>query len=274
MYTKNFKDVGKNDVGEVGGKGASLGELTKAGIEVPPGFVVTAQTFRDFSETDIPTEVIDEILEAFDELGAERVAVRSSALAEDSSNASWAGQLESYLNVTRENLIDRIKDCWESIKAERALSYAKEHESAKEDLVVAVVVQKMVDSEAAGVMFTKNPINNDDNYMMVEAGFGLGELLVQGVITPDNYIIIKETGEVSSKELGSQEVMLVFKDNRNIEVSVPEELMGEYVLSDDMIGQLAEVGRKIEKHYNSAQDIEWAIEDGKIYIVQSRPITT
>ncbi len=274
MYTKKFSEISRKDVLEVGGKGASLGEMANADLPVPPGFVVTAQTFREFEGKEIPQEVIDEILEAFADLNASRVAVRSSAVAEDSSNASWAGQLESYLNVTRENLIDRIKDCWDSIKTERAVSYADQQGTEEADLVVAVVVQKMVESEQAGVMFTKNPVNNNDHQMMVEACWGLGELLVQGEITPDSYLIDKDESQIEGKEFGSQDIMLKFQNGKNEEVMVPEDVMGEFVLSDETILELADLGKKIEAHYKSAQDIEWAIEEGKIYIVQSRPITT
>lgn len=271
-YTKKFEEISRKDVKEVGGKGASLGEMTQAGIPVPPGFVVTAKTHRQFADSEIPIEVRKEILKAFGELGVERVAVRSSAVAEDSDTASWAGQLESYLNVTRDELIDKIKECWDSIKSERAIAYADQSGVKKEDLVVAVVVQKMVNSEASGVMFTKNPISGEESEIMIEAGFGLGEMIVQGMITPDNYIINKQSLEIKAKDIQSQETMLIFKDGQNQEVPVPNG--DQPALTDQQVKELAELGIKIENHWGFPCDIEWAMEKDKFYIVQSRPITT
>lgn len=246
MHIKAFDEISKNDVNLVGGKGASLGEMVKAGIPVPPGFIITTDGFQK--------DVGEETLESFDQLNAERVAVRSSAIAEDSSKASWAGQLETYLNVSRKDLIQRVKDCWNSIKTERALVYAGGQNLSDDQLLVAVVVQKMVDSQAAGVMFTVNPVSKDRNEIMIESVLGLGESIVQGLVTPDNFIIDKESLEVKSKDLQ--------KDN-------------EQSITDENIKKLVELGKSIEDHYRSPQDIEWAIDkQGEIWILQSRPITT
>lgn len=274
MYIKLFKDISKGDVKTVGGKGASLGEMTQAGIPIPPGFVVTTETYRKFINDPIPTDVEQEILKAFDSLNCERVAVRSSAVAEDGGTASWAGQLESYLNVTRENLIEKIRECWLSIKSERALSYAARQDLKEEDLVVAVVIQKMVNSTSAGVIFSVNPITNNSQEIMIEAGWGLGEMLVQGMITPDNFLVEKDTLEIKDRSISTQEFMLVFKDGKNVEVPVPEDAKDQPAVTDAQIKSLAELAVKIEGHYGKPQDIEWAIEDENIYIVQSRPITT
>ncbi len=235
-----------NDVNLVGGKGASLGEMVKMGIPVPSGFVITTEAFHK--------DTTEEALKAFDLLGAKKVAVRSSAVAEDSSKASWAGQLETYLNVSKEELIDRIKDCWHSINSQRALSYAGKQNLSKEKLLVAVVVQKMVDSQVSGVMFTVNPVSLDKNEIMIESVKGLGETLVQGSITPDNFIVNKENLEIESRDLSS---------------------IDEQTISDGNIKKLVELGKTIEDHYGSPQDIEWATDDqNKIWILQSRPITT
>lgn len=274
MYIKLFKSIFKSDVKEVGGKGASLGEMTNAGISVPPGFVVTTETFKQFFNQEIPIEVKEEILKAFDELGAERVAVRSSAVAEDSSTASWAGQLESFLNVIRENLIEKIRDCWNSIRSERALAYASQQNIPEQDLIVAVVIQKMVNSDAAGVIFTANPITNNKQELMIEGGFGLGEMIVQGMVTPDNFLVDKSSLEIKTKNISSQENMLVFQDGENQAISVPEDKKSEQVITDEQIKQLSKLGIKIEDHYGFPCDIEWALENGNFYIVQSRPITT
>lgn len=264
---KFFSEISKGDVGLVGGKGASLGEMVKANIPVPPGFVITTEAFQK--------KIDREILQAFHKLNADRVAVRSSATAEDSSFASWAGQLETYLNVNRENLIDKIKECWDSIKSERALSYAAGQNLSEDQLKVAVVVQKMVESKSSGVMFTVNPISQNFHEIMLEAGYGLGELLVQGLITPDNFIIDKTTLEIKSKDIQVQESMLVFKDGKNQETPVPASWKYEAAISDDQVVQLAKLAIKIEDHYQKPQDIEWAIDNqNKIWILQSRPITT
>lgn len=245
MYIKKLSEITKGDINLVGGKGASLGEMVKAGIPVPPGFVITTEAFQKNND--------EEILQAFDYLGSDKVAVRSSAVAEDSLQASWAGQLETYLNVSRENLISKVKECWNSIKTERALVYAGVQNLSDDQLLVAVVVQKMVDSQAAGVMFTVNPVSKDRNEIMIESVLGLGESLVQGLVTPDNFIIDKESLEVKSKDL------------QNSEQSI----------TDESIKRLANLGKSIENHYGSPQDIEWAIDkQGKIWILQSRPVTT
>lgn len=244
-FIKKFSEISKEDVDLVGGKGASLGEMTKAGIPVPPGVVITTEGFQKGIE--------QEALEAFDELKAEKVAVRSSAVAEDSLSASWAGQLETYLNTTRENLVNKIKKCWDSINSERAKDYASQQDLSEDQMKVAVVVQKMVDAKSAGVMFTVNPISADKNEVMIESALGLGEKLVQGEIIPDNFISDKQTLEIKSRDLQQE----------------------KQTISDEDIKKLVELGKKIEEHYGKPQDIEWAIDDqGKIWILQARPITT
>lgn len=246
MYIKTLSEIFMTDVNLVGGKGVSLGEMTKAGMPVPPGFVITTEAFGKINK--------EEILKAYDQLNAERVAVRSSAVAEDSSQASWAGQLETYLNVSKEELITKIKSCWDSIKSERVLSYAARQNLSEDQLLVAVVVQKMVDSKASGVMFTVNPVTKDNSEIMIEAVLGLGEALVQGLVTPDNFIVNKESLEIKVKDLQKE-------DKQSI--------------SDENIKKLVELGKKIEGHYGSPQDIEWAIDNqNRIWILQSRPVTT
>jgi len=275
IYIRTFDQIDKSNVKEVGGKGASLGEMTKAGIQIPSGFIVTAQAHKKFINESMPVDIEDEILKNFDELGAQRVAVRSSAITEDSSQSSWAGQLETYLNVSRNDLISKIRECWNSIKSERALSYAENQNLSEEDLFVAVIVQKMVESKSSGVMFTVNPITKDENEIMIEAGFGLGELLVQGLITPDNFIVDKQTLKIKNKDIQSQDTMLVFQDGMNKEIIVPEEKKNEQSISDEIVKDLAGIGKKIEAHYGKPQDIEWGIDgQSKIWILQSRPITT
>lgn len=251
MITRDLEELGKQDVAIVGGKAASLGELQKAGIPIPPGFAITTKAYKKYLHEGLPVKLRDEIFNAFDNLGAQKVAVRSSAVAEDSSTASWAGQLESYLNVTRDDLIDRIYDCWNSIHSERALAYAAQQDVSEEQLLVAVVVQKMVNSEISGVMFTVNPVNKDVSELMIEAAPGLGEAIVQGAVTPDNFVLDKKTFKIKSKALAAG-----------------------FRLSDNKLKAIAKLGVEIENYFGSPQDIEWALEKRKIYILQSRPITT
>ncbi|HBQ50965.1 hypothetical protein A3B42_00540 [Candidatus Daviesbacteria bacterium RIFCSPLOWO2_01_FULL_38_10] len=244
MYIKFFNEISKEDINLVGGKGASLGEMTQAGFSVPLGFVITTEALGQINEK--------EIFKALDLLNAEKVSVRSSAVAEDSSKASWAGQLETYLNVSREELINKIKDCWNSIKSERVKTYAARQNLSEDQLLMAVVIQKMVDVKVAGVMFTANPVTNNEEEIMIESVLGLGEQLVQGSVTPDNFVVDKESGEINSKDL-----------------------QGEQTIDDEVVKKLVELGKKIEGYFGSPQDIEWAIDkQDKIWILQSRPITT
>jgi pyruvate,water dikinase len=310
MFTKNFKQLTRKDVDIAGGKGASLGEMTKAGMIVPPGFVVLAGSFDRFlEETDLgieieaalkkikhkeiesierasekirdlildskfPKDIADEIKKEFAKLKAPLVAVRSSATAEDSSVASWAGELESYLNVTSKNLLESVKLCWSSLFTPRAIFYRFEKKLHDQKVSVAVVVQKMVQSEISGITFTVHPVTQDYNQMIIEAGYGLGEAIVGGKITPDTYIIHKDTKEIIDKNISQQEMMIIRSPKGTKEIAVPNVLQEKQKFSDKNILKLAEMCQNIEKHYKKPQDIEWAFEKGKIYIVQSRPITT
>lgn len=271
----HFNQISRDDVSLVGGKGASLGELFRAGIAVPPGFVITTEVYKQIHDGVKELKDFQEnILSFFDELKSERVAIRSSAIAEDSPNFSWAGQLESYLNVRRNKILESVQLCWESIKSPRAIGYAEGQNISPEKLLVAVVVQVMVDSEVSGIMFSVNPLNKSRDEIMIEAGRGFGEMIVQGMITPSNFVIEKATLEILSKRESIQSTMMVCRDNETREVSVPEELRNKPLLQDSQIQELARLGIKIETHYGLAQDIEWAFAGDKFYILQSRPITT
>ena len=258
-YIKLFDQITNEDIMQVGGKGRALGIMSREGLPIPPGFVITTDAYREFFNTSIPENIQEEIVHTFDMLGAELVAVRSSAVAEDSANTSWAGQLETYLNVSRDNLIESINKCWASIQTDRANAYAqKQGLSANQN--IAVVVQKMIPSEVSGVLFTVNPVTKKSDEMMLEAVYGLGELLVQGMVTPYNYILDKKTGEVKMQTRGEQEP--------------PENLHPAEILTQDEIKKLAALALQIENIYKKPQDIEWAKENQKFYILQSRPITT
>ncbi len=270
QFIRPLKNVTNHDVAVVGGKAASLGEMLGANIAVPPGFVITTEAFRAGMSADLEKE----ILAAFDALGAERVAVRSSAVAEDSGAASWAGQLDTYLNTTRNDVIEAVQNCWQSMQSDHAQDYAKEHKVTEADQAVAVVVQAMVDSDIAGVMFTANPINQSREEAIIEAGYGLGELLVQGMITPENVIINKATSQVTYRQNTKQREKLIYQNGSNQQVPVPADSQEQPILTDQHIKQLIDVAAKIEQHYGTPQDIEWAIANDQLYIVQSRPITT
>lgn len=274
MFIKSFNEISKNEVNSVGGKAASLGELVNLGLPVPSGFAITTYCYEKFRNQEFPADVKEMLLSAFDELKSDKVAVRSSAIAEDSVGASWAGQLETYLNVSKENLIEAIRKCWESIHSERALFYATQKNINEDELAVGVVVQKMVGSEVSGIMFTINPISDNKDELMIEAGYGLGEFLVQGFITPDNFLVNKESLKILQSSIETQETMLVFRDGENKQVPVPKEKKDKPALTSQQVTELARIGLRIEKHYSMPQDIEWALEKGRFYILQSRPITT
>ena len=310
MFVKSLKEVSKHDIGLAGGKGASLGELLKARIPVPPGFVVIASAFdrflhetgllveieaimrkvnhkdvnsveeasmkvRDLArDAEFPADIGKEILQEFSKLGAKHVAVRSSATAEDSSIASWAGELESYLNVTEKRLLYSVKKCWSSLFTPRAIFYRFEHGLHDQRVSVAVVVQKMIQSDVSGICFTVHPVTKDINQMIIEAGYGLGEAIVGGKITPDTYVVHKKEKSILEKNVSEQAMMIVKNPKGTKEVPVPKSKSGKQKLSDKQILELAGICQQIEKHYKYPQDIEWAYSDGKLHILQSRPITT
>ncbi|MFC1598768.1 PEP/pyruvate-binding domain-containing protein [Patescibacteria group bacterium] len=316
-FIKNFTELNKDDTHIAGGKGASLGEMTKAGMQVPPGFVVTAQAFEQFlTETDLrqeieaqidkvnyedvnsveeasitiadlihdarfPKDLQKEILEHFRKLDSHWVAVRSSATAEDSSTASWAGELESYMNNDRDHVIGSIKKCWASLFTPRAIVYRNEKGLRKTKVSVAVVVQAMIESDVSGITFTVHPVTKDKNQMIIEAGFGLGEAIVGGQITPDSYVINKDDGEIVDINIVKQDKMITRDETEaggNHWVNVEQSKMEKQKLSGEQIIELAEICTNIEDHYGFPCDIEWAmtkkLQNWEFFITQSRPITT
>jgi pyruvate,water dikinase len=308
-----LEDVRSADLGTVGGKAASLGELTAAGLPVPPGFVVTAGTYRTFieeaeideelfaavdvdaedssalaaaqeraheliMETDLPEEVREEILDAYDSMGGDEeafVAVRSSATAEDLPDASFAGQQETFLNVTRDDLLHRVKECWASLFSQRAIYYRNRQGFPHDEVDIAVVVQQMVDAEKSGVMFTSHP-STGERRIIIEAAWGLGEAVVSGSVSPDNYVVDRESEAVEEVTVAEKKVMHV-KDEETgetVEREVPADKREERVLTDDEISELVALGERVEEHYDKPQDVEWAIVGSEVYMLQSRPITT
>jgi len=305
-------EIGADDLESVGGKAASLGELTAAGLPVPPGFVVTAGTYRRFIEetgideelfeavdvdaedskalaeaearaqelileTDLPEGLREEMLAAYEEVGDGEafVAVRSSATAEDLPDASFAGQQETFLNVTAEDLVERIKRCWASLFTQRATYYRQEQGFDHSAVDIAVVVQQMVAAEKSGVMFTSHPSTGEPK-IIIEAAWGLGEGVVSGSVTPDNYVVDRATGEVTDVEIADKKTMYDKDPETGVteERPVPDEKRNEQVLTEAEIERLCELGEEVEDHYDTPQDVEWAIFEGEVYMLQSRPITT
>lgn len=240
---------------------------------------VSTNIRKAFLEKPFPDQFKKEILATFQELQSEYVAVRSSATAEDSSTASWAGELETYLNTTEATLFENIKRCWSSLFTPRAIFYCLEKKMDLKSIAVPVVVQQMVQSEVSGIAFTVHPVTQDRDQIIIEAGFGLGEAIVGGYITPDSYIIQKSTLGIVEITPSVQEKKLI-KDisqhshTPNVWIELSQETGGQQKLTSEKITELAHILKKIEDHYGFPCDIEWAYEAGKFYITQSRPITT
>ena len=236
-----------------------------------------SNVIRDImNDTKIPKVLADEIKQEFKKLKAKYVAVRSSATAEDSSVASWAGELETYLNTIEKTLLQNVKYCWSSLFTPRAIFYRYEKKLSDQKVSVAVVIQKMVESEISGIVFTVHPVTKAKNQMIIEAGFGLGEAIVSGQITPDSYVVDKRDLSILDINVSEQKKMLVRKGagGGNIWKPVLKARQEIQVLNGKQIIELAKICVKIEKHYKKPQDIEWAYTKGKFYITQSRPITT
>jgi pyruvate,water dikinase len=228
----------------------------------------------------VPDELVKQIYEAYEKLGNGLVAVRSSATAEDLPDASFAGQQSTFLNVQgKENVVSSVKECWASLFNARAIFYRAEQNFDHFKVGIAVPVQRMVQSRASGVMFTLEPVTSDKRKIVIEAVYGLGEAIVSGEVTPDLFIIDKEDLRIISKTINKQEWQLIKnpkldKDQLNVKVNIPQELQLAQKITDEEVLQLAVIGKNIERHYKFPQDIEWAKENGHIYITQARPVTT
>ncbi len=311
-----FNELTKGDVKVAGGKGANLGEMTQAGLPVPPGFVVTTPAYRRFTEAtgildqikkrlqdldvddntalrqtaedvkrivveaEMPEDVAKLIATAYDELCQQEgeelyVAVRSSATAEDTAEASFAGMNETFLNVRGEkDLLESVKKCWASLYGARVIFYRVKRGFESWGMEMGVIIQKMVDAEKAGVAFTQHPATGALNELVIEAAFGLADPVVAGQVSPDYYLVDKNSLNVLDRQVKLKKFKRVRRDGLTVDIDLSEEDASRQVLTEDQIRDVAKVCRDIENHYGSGQDIEWAIEDDKIYIVQSRPITT
>jgi len=323
-----FKEISKDNISIVGGKGANLGEMYNLGMPVPPGFMVNADAYKEFIEranikekitqilsglnvenneelqnkanevqkliiaTEIPDDIKEEIIDAYESMGItdkpvnaaelvkkgedEFVAVRSSATAEDLPEASFAGQQATFLNIKGSgDVVKAVRACWASLFTARTIYYRIKNNFEHMQVLIAVVVQKMVNSQKAGITFSINPSTNNESEIIVEACFGLGEAIVSGSVNPDSYIVDKSSMKIKSKDIKEQEWAYVRDETgKTVKKTIIKDKRGTQILKDEEILGLAEIAKKLEDHYNKPQDIEWAIEGGKIYVVQTRPITT
>ncbi|MDR2545632.1 MAG: phosphoenolpyruvate synthase [Methanobrevibacter sp.] len=317
MYVKKFEEIVKEDVSIAGGKGANLGELTQAGIPVPPGFVITSETYKKFMDetgifdkvmdllkpvdvnnnnelqevakkikslitsTEIPDDIKTVIIEAYNALGEKTgveetdVAVRSSATAEDLPEASFAGQQDTFLHILGiDQVLKYVRKCWASLFEARAIFYREENDFEHSKVYIAVVIQQMVPSEKAGVMFTVNPSTGED-VALIEGSWGLGEAVVSGTVTPDTYYVDKKTNDILNFSVADKKKMFVKRPNGStFEDDVPDDMRNKRVLSGEELVELNEMGKRIQNLYQAPQDTEWAFYDGKLFLLQSRPITT
>jgi pyruvate,water dikinase len=307
-----LEEIKKEDIPSVGGKGASLGEMTSIGLPVPRAFVVTAQAFRRFLietgiedslfnslhdldvddaealeaaavkakelvlSVEMPKPIAQEITEAYEKLGDSLVvAVRSSATAEDLPDASFAGQQDTFLNIKGDDpLLEAVHKCWASLYGARAIYYRAKQGFDDRSVDIAVVVQQLVYSEKAGVLFTSHPVTGEPT-TIIEGSWGLGEAVVSGSVSPDNYVFDQRTNRVVDRYIANKLIEIVPDgDHGTIEVAVDKDRQDIPVLDDRQVVELARFGKVAEDHYGNPQDVEWGVVDDTIYILQSRPITT
>jgi pyruvate, water dikinase len=296
VYTRPLAELRSADEAGFGGKSASLGELIAGGIPVPPGFALSADAYRHvlaeagvapdaasdaivsaLGGRPVPEGVSDEVAVAYGALGDEPpVAVRSSAIGEDSAEATFAGQQETYLWVRGADAVcEAVRDCWASLHGAPATSYREHLGRAGEAPAMGVAVQLMVDAAVSGVMFTCNPVSGDPSTIAVNASWGLGLAVVGGEVTPDEYRLSKVTGEPLQRTVSAKEVQYVPGSGGAVRVEVPDAQREEPCLDDAQLEALVDVGRRVERHFGSPQDIEWAItREGDLFLLQSRPVTT
>ena len=314
-YILPFSKIDKHDTALVGGKGANLGEMTKVGLPVPPGFAITVAAYDAFlKENDlservfktlininysnnneleaashtirglilkarIPAEISREIVSSYKKLSGvfshALVAIRSSATAEDMPGTSFAGQQITFLNIKGEaSVCESVKECWASLFTGRSIYYRYINKLAHEKVKISVIVQKMIQSEVSGVMFSIDPVSNQKDRVVIESVWGLGEMIVQGSVIPDKYVVQKDTFAILSKEISDQSVQLIKVNGENKEKAVPKNLIDRQKIDDKDIITLAKISDKLQKHYYFPQDSEWAKEKGKLYLIQTRPVTT
>lgn len=308
-FTLDFQDA--LDLSLVGGKGANLGEMARAGFPVPPGFCVTVKAFQHWIEPaaesvyaqldalgpddvegvrvvgaavreqlaalPMPADVAQAVVAAWQAQGTEHAyAVRSSATAEDLPDASFAGQQDTFLNVrTQDELLARVRDCWISLFTDRAILYRAKNHFDHRSVALAVVVQRMVMPDVSGILFTADPVTNHRGRITVNASYGLGEALVAGLVTPDLYTVDKCTHQVVDVQVGDKQLAIRPDANGGtVHTTVEGAARSARVLDDAQVAELAALGTRVESHLGAPQDIEWALADGQWYLLQSRPITS
>jgi pyruvate,water dikinase len=287
----DFADEACRDVARAGGKGASLARMSALGLPVPPGFVVSADCLAAalpdagaalraaLPDAALAQAIVagaeppGEIGDAYDALGLDApVAVRSSACAEDSEAASYAGQQETYLHVRgRDAVRTAVRDCWASFFSDRAIFY-RTRKGSLDDLAMAVVVQRMVRADVAGVLFTCDPVHHRHDRMVVEAVIGLGEAAVSGRVTPDHYVL-KRDGTVKRAQVAAQPFAILPVESGGVEERELGEAGAAQKVDQEQLRELARIGDDLERRLGGPQDIEWAIEDGELFVLQSRPVT-
>lgn len=295
-YVMKFSEIRKEDISAAGGKGANLGELFNAGFPVPNGFCITSRAFDDYMKRngfDTPSsknnltseniakgqlwkELEDEIAEYYHALAPDlKVAVRSSATAEDLPEASFAGQQETYLNIQGlDQLYLSVKKCFASLFSSRAAAYRKQTNFDTIKISLSVVVQCMVNSEISGVLFTVDPVSKNKSRMMLNASWGLGESIVSGKVTPDIYIYDRDHRQIIEKRLGDKKILICYSADGTEEKETSSQLRSEFSLTEKQAIEIFELGRKTEQHFQCPQDLEWAISQNRLYLLQARPITT
>ncbi len=311
VFVSWFTDLRKDDVALAGGKGANLGEMARAGLPVPPGFVLLTPAYRAFVAANglqaeierladqarpedpvsveaasaairalfqagaIPDEVSQAVTTAYARLGGGPVAVRSSATAEDLPGASFAGQQETYLNIEGpEQVLEAVRRCWSSLWTARAISYRARQGIRPAEVALAVVVQRLVASDAAGVLFTANPVTGRRDQMVIDGAWGLGEAVVSGQVTPDHWVVDGATGGIVARLISSKALMTVRRAGGTETLPVPLEIQARPVLDELRVAALVDLGRRVAAHYGAPQDLEWAIAQEQLYLLQARPITS
>lgn len=305
-----FDDLGVGDVPFAGGKGANLGELTRAGVPVPPGFVLGAATYLEAMDragvrpalhdavlkaraddvqgirkvgawlratvhrAGVPGDVRAAIVEAYHQMGSPRVAVRSSATSEDTAGTSFAGMHRTFTNVLGDDeVVARVLDCWESLYEDRVVSYRATRRLTEEP-AIAVVVQEMVDADRSGIAFTADPTTGETSRIVIEAAFGLGEVVVGGQLEPDTYVVARDGLHIVKTHIGSKTFEIHRGPNGDERMELPAETASSRVLGEAQVRRIAEMAVRIEDHYGAPQDVEWAFDGDRLFFVQSRPITT
>ena len=280
QFIKHFSEIDDADLPCVGGKGLNLGKLTRVGFPVPNGFCVTTDAYRlsvqrlseqnagSIKDIELSPKLIAEIHTALEKLQTPTFAVRSSATAEDLAEASFAGQQDTFLNVTPDELSDALKACWASLWSERAIAYRQTQKIADEGLAIAVVIQEMCEADVSGVLFTVAPFN--ENASIIESNWGLGESVVSGAITPDSFQVSRETDEILERNVATKCEMVTVAGVSE----VPSTQQDVPSLTDAQLRELTRLGMQVETHYGQPMDIEWALTDGQFVLLQSRYITT